>query len=332
MSKKKVYLIDDYIVQMIGIFGPEDIEGKILKAAGYEFIKTSCYNEDEIIEKCADADIVFSMGTAVGPKIMDGLKKCKAYLRYGIGYEMLDVDAATKRGIMICNMPRYCIDEVATQSITLALAASRQILNQCLGIRSGTWTSQKLFAMHSNRFRTFGFLGFGNIARKASEFAKSFGFKLIAFDPYIDDALCKKYGVQKVSKEELLAQADIISVHTPLTDETFHLLDKPDFAKMKDGVIIVNTSRGSVISTEALVEALQSGKVAAAGLDVVEGEPIMDTNHPLLKINNVIMTPHMGADTVEAIDSLREEMANTAIKILQGEVPYNVVNKKALGR
>ena len=331
MEQKKVYLVDDHLMQSSGIGLGADIEGKIISDAGFTYVKTSCKSEDDIIAQCADADVVLDLGTPIGPKTMDALKKCKAYLRYGIGFDVLDVDAASARGIMICNMPHYCIKEVATQTMTLMLACLRQLVHQALGTRSGAWYVKKPYPLHSTRFLTLGFMGFGNIARKTSEMAKPFGFRMIAFDPYVSNEIFTQYGVARADKDELLAAADIISMHTPLNKETFHLIDKPEFAKMKEGVIIVNTSRGGTVCNEALVEALQSGKVAAAGLDVNEDEPIRDANHPLLKMENAIITPHSAFDTVEATLHLREVVAETAVKILRGEPLDNVVNRKALG-
>lgn len=325
----KVYLVD---AQQ---FGASDfaVERGIIEAAGHEFIVESCKNEDDIIQKCADADAILDVYTHMGEKSINALDKCQVLVRYGIGYDSFDVKAATAKGIKVCNIPHYCIPEVAIHTASLVLATSRNLLNHTLNMRAGNYNSgiQGFYKMRRPSCQTVGLVGFGNIARTVGGYLKAAGYSLIAYDPFLPDAAFEQAGAKKVELDELFAQADIITVHTPYTDETHHILNKDAFAKMKDGVIIVNTARGPLICEEDIVAALQSGKVGAAGLDVFEQEPFRPADHPFYHMNNVILSPHAAYESAESTVELFKQVATTAVKVLAGEIPPNVVNRKELG-
>jgi len=268
----------------------------------------------------------------IGEDVLAGLPKCRGLVRYGIGYDVFDVDAATRRGIPVCNIPNYCIPEVASHTMALILGASRQLVHSTLGIRQGLWNQAPgRLTMHRFTSQTLGLLGFGHIAQEVAAYAKPFGFTVLAYDPYMPAAVFEKCGVRSATLDEVVAQSDILSCHTLLNDETRHMLNRERFAQMKDGVIIVNTSRAGVIDEAALIEALRSGKVAAAGLDVVE-QDVMPPDYPLLHMDHVTLTPHAAYNSYEATTELYRRVAETAVVILQGNMPDNAVNKKALAR
>lgn len=307
------------------------IQKEIFEANGIEFILEDCQDEDEIIEKCKDADALLVIYRKITPRIMDALTHCKVILRYGIGYDVIDVDAATERGIKVCNSPHHCLDEVATHTIAMLLAIERQLVMYNDEVKAGHWLANGGFKPHRLSSQTLGFVGFGNIARRAAEFAAGFGFNMIAYDPYLSEELCEKAGAKKVTLDELLAQSDVVSIHTPLTEDTKHLINKDTIAKMKDGVMIVNTSRGPIICEEDLLEALKTDKIKAVALDVIESEPINSPNHPIFETGKAIMSPHAAYNSVEAEAGMMQVLAQTAVDVLAGQVPANVVNKKALG-
>ena len=268
------------------------IQQKIFEEHGIEFVLEDCQTEDEIIEKCKDADALLVIYRKITPRIMDALTNCKVILRYGIGYDVIDVAAATERGIKVCNSPLHCLDEVATHTIAMILAMERQLVFFNDVVKSGRWLENAGFKPHRLSCQTLGFIGFGNIARRTADFAKGFGFNMIAFDPYLEASVIEASGAEKVELEELLAVSDVISIHTPLFDSTYHLINRDSIAKMKDGVMIVNTSRGPIIAIEDLMEAVKTGKVKAAALDVVENEPISKPDHPLFETGKIICSPH----------------------------------------
>lgn len=307
------------------------IQQKIFEEHGIEFVLEDCQTEDEIIEKCKDADALLVIYRKITPRIMDALTNCKVILRYGIGYDVIDVAAATERGIKVCNSPLHCLDEVATHTIAMILAMERQLVFFNDVVKSGRWLANAGFKPHRLSCQTLGFIGFGNIARRTADFAKGFGFNMIAFDPYLEASVIEASGAEKVELEELLAVSDVISIHTPLFDSTYHLINRDSIAKMKDGVMIVNTSRGPIIAIEDLMEAVKTGKVKAAALDVVENEPISKPDHPLFETGKIICSPHAAYNSVEAEEQMMAVLAETAVQILNGEDPANIVNKKALG-
>lgn len=307
------------------------IQQKIFEEHGIEFVLEDCQTEDEIIEKCKDADALLVIYRKITPRIMDALTNCKVILRYGIGYDVIDVAAATERGIKVCNSPLHCLDEVATHTIAMILAMERQLVFFNDVVKSGRWLANAGFKPHRLSCQTLGFIGFGNIARRTADFAKGFGFNMIAYDPYLEASVIEASGAEKVELEELLAVSDVISIHTPLFDSTYHLINRDSIAKMKDGVMIVNTSRGPIIAIEDLMEAVKTGKVKAAALDVVENEPISKPDHPLFETGKIICSPHAAYNSVEAEEQMMAVLAETAVQILNGEDPANIVNKKALG-
>lgn len=306
-------------------------EKNLFEKNEFEFEIKSCTNEEEVIEQCYDADVIMDVYTKIGAKAINAFTNCKAMIRYGIGFDVFNIEAATRRGIMVCNVPDYCISEVASHAATMILACARQLLYHTIHVRNGVWKSIPPYPKRRLSNQVLGLVGFGNIARQTAAYLKAFGFKMIAYDPFVLEKKFAELGVKSVSMEELCRESDYISIHIPLNEQTFHLINEEKIQTMKDGVVIVNTSRGAIICEEALIKALQSGKIGAVGLDVFENEPFEWKDHPFFNMNNVLLTPHVAYESAEASQVLRQRVAETALKVLMGGVPDFVVNRRELG-
>lgn len=260
----------------------------------------------------------------VTEEVIAQLRRCKVIIRIGVGYDNIDSEAARKRGIPVCNVPDYCKGEVADHALALALAMARALpfFDRC--VREGVWKPALPYSIPAFETLSFGVLGYGRIGRSAIARARGFGFRLLACDPYLSDADFPA-DVRRCSLEDLLANVDILSLHVPLTTETRHLLDASRLALMKPTALLVNTARGAVVDTEALVAALQQGRLAAAGIDVFEAEPL-PSDHPLLSCPNVLTTPHYAWHSRESRVKLYVMAVEEALRGVRGEPLRSCVN------
>lgn len=307
------------------------IEKEILEEQGIHCILSECKTKDEIIEVAKDADGIGLIYSNIDKEVIDALDKCKVITRYGIGYDSVDIDAATEKGIVVCNIPDYCQQDVATHTMAMLLDLSRKVTLFDRSVRTGIWDSNYGYPINRVDNMTIGLIGFGSIARTFVKYLSGFDSEIISYDPYAPDGLYKELDVEKVSLDNLYKRADIITIHTPLTPETRFLINSESISKMKDGVMIVNTARGALIKLEDLLAGLNSGKIKAAALDVVETEPITDSNAELYNYENLIINPHTAYNSVEASIDLHQKIAYSAIDVLiKGIIPYNAVNKKYL--
>jgi D-3-phosphoglycerate dehydrogenase / 2-oxoglutarate reductase len=325
----KAVVVDSRIIDLFTHF---DIEEEIFASENIELAIENVKTPDEYVERCKDADVLLLIGMKTSKEIVDRLPNCKVIVRYGVGYDVVDVDACSKAGIVVCNIPDAGTLEVAGHAFALALNCARKITYYDRHIRSGRWHAGSGYSIHRYSEYTYGFCGFGNIARATAKYAANLNCKRIAYDPYIKDETFEQAGVTRVGFDELLSQSDIISVHAPLRADTYHMFSKEQFAKMKPGMIIVNTARGGVIDQDALMDALDAGIVAAAGLDVNEHEPLTDLNNRLFQYDSVVITPHSATESEEYFKTLQERAARTAIAVLKGELPCNVINRDAILR
>jgi D-3-phosphoglycerate dehydrogenase len=248
---------------------------------------------------------------------------------YAVGTDGVDVEEATRRGIVVTNVPGYCTPDVAEHAIALLLAAWRRLPRAERVARSGDWGLEELRPVRRLAGCTVGLLGFGRIAREVATRLAAFGVTLLAYDPYAEAEAAAALGVRLCGLEELLALSAAVSVHVPLTDETRGLLDGEALALLPEGAVIVNAGRGGVIDEAALEDALRSGRVAAAALDVVAVEP-PPPDHPLLRLENVICTPHMAYYSEDSLRDLRESAARNAALALTGRRPESLVNPSVL--
>jgi D-3-phosphoglycerate dehydrogenase / 2-oxoglutarate reductase len=313
-------------------YGDNDIERSILEPVGAEVIGLHAKTEDDLVPHMADCDAVINQYARVGEKAIAAMKRCRVIARYGIGVDIVDVDAATARGIQVTNVRDYCTEEVADHAITLWLTLSRKILQYNEVTHRGVWHWKAARPVWRLRGRTMGIVSFGHIGQAIGERARAFGLNILVFDPYLNDNFVRSKGAEPVSKEELLARADAIMMQVPMTRQTRHFLGPVEFAQMKPGVIIVCTGRGPTVDNHALYDAIVAGRVAGAGLDDPEEEPAKrahwDPNaNPIFTLPNVIVTPHVAYYSEESIKLARETAASEVARVLTGQAPRNPVNK-----
>jgi D-3-phosphoglycerate dehydrogenase len=305
-------------------------EAEELAKVNAELVGADCVTEDEIIEAAKDADAILTGGAQMTRRVMEALPKCKVIVRYGVGYDTVDVDAATDNGVIVVNNPafQWCIEEVSNQAITLLLACAKKLVFLNNGTKQGRWAECKRAQapMVSIHGQTLGLVGCGSIGRMTARKAQCFSLKMLGYDPYVDKSLAKKDGITLVSLPELLKESDFISIHTFLNEETRHLMGEKEFKQMKPTAYIINTARGSIVDEPALIKALQEKWIAGAGLDVFEKEPI-DPDNPLLKMDNVVVTPHSASYSDVAFKLNRVIVGQEAARVLSGRWPRNPVNK-----
>jgi D-3-phosphoglycerate dehydrogenase len=325
MNSKQTVLIADYD------FGDVDVERAIIEKAGFNLIAAQCKTEDEVIEKGRDADGVLCQYARVGKKAIAAFTRCRVIARYGTGVDIVDVDAATQRGIQVTNAPNdWCADEVADHALTLWLTAARKIVPYDRATRNGEWHWQTGRPIGRLRGRVFGLLSFGSIARNIAEKAKGFGVEVWAYDPFMDEDEILVRGVRPVSLDELVAGADYLVIQSPLTADTHHLFDEDRLRQMKRSAILINTARGPIVSDRALHRALVEGWIAGAALDDLEEEPAKQrdwkADNPLFQLDNVIITPHAAYYSEESIRTVRQIAASEAVRVLSGQRPLSPVN------
>ena len=284
--------------------------------------------EEEIIEKAKDADAILTGGAQMTRRVMEALPKCQAIVRYGIGYDTVDVDAATDNGILVVNIPDFCWEEVSNHAIALLLACAKKLVTLNNSLKQGSWgeSARAVRPMVQIYGQTLGLVGCGNLGRMTAIKAQCFGLNILGCDPYVDEFLCVECGINTVSLPEVLKESDFVSVHTLLNQETWHLIGEEEFKQMKPTAYFINTARGSVVDEAALIKALQEKWIAGAGLDVFEKEPA-DPDSPLFKMDNVVVTPHSAAYSDAASRRLTISVGQEAARVLSGRWPKNVVNK-----
>lgn len=298
-------------------FSDIDHEKAVLEGAGYRLVEAKCTTEDEVIAVAGNADALLVQWAPVTRKVIEKLTRCQVIVRYGIGVDNIDLNAARDHGIPVANVPDYCIEEVATHTLALALALQRRLLSTDGRLRENTWKIIPPGPVKPASETMFTVLGLGRIAVSVIRKAKALGFVVAASDPYVDQATMEQLQVKKLSFEEALAHSDILSLHLPLTDETRHCIRRETIAQMKASAILVNTSRGGLINTNELAAALIAGEVGGAGLDVFEKEPL-ETDHPLRSAPNTILTSHTAWYSERSIPLLQKLAAEEVARILGG--------------
>ncbi|MDI3502371.1 MAG: D-3-phosphoglycerate dehydrogenase / 2-oxoglutarate reductase [Archaeoglobi archaeon] len=313
-------------------------EKEVLEPLGVDLQIFDVKSADELYELAPDADIILTTYVKFDREAMQKFKNLKLISRHGAGYDNIDVRAATELGIIVCNIPEYGRDQVADHAMTLLLTLIRRVRELDELVRNGGWFDyvRERWSIPCMQEMTLGVIGTGKIGSKVVKKAQPFFARILVYDPYIPGRVFKALDkVEAVDFETLLRESDAITIHTPLTREgeseypTYHMINDKAFEKMKDGVIIVNTARGPVIDTDALVRALESGKVSAAGLDVHETEPLPE-DHPIRKFKNVILTPHAAWYTNYSIYDMKRKWAENAARFIKGEELQNVVNPEVL--
>lgn len=303
-----------------------DIERRILEAAGCQVVWAQTKAQGALMAAVADADAVITQFAPVDASVIGAMKRCRVIVRYGIGVDNVDLKAAAGKRIPVCNVPDYCVDEVADHTLAMILDATRRITTNALGVRSGRWgLGVPMEAMRTLKDLTVGVVAFGRIGREVVSRLTRFKCRILVCDPVVAPSVIREAGCTAVSLDELLAQSDLITLHCPSTEATQRMINAESIAKMKRGVILVNASRGSLVDMEAVTEALRTGSISAAALDVTDPEPI-PAGCPLLAMDNVIVTAHIASVSPKAVQTLRTSVAKTVVMALCGDQVPNVVN------
>src|SRR5665213_3023056 len=272
-----------------------EIENEALIPLDAEIVEIDASSENSFISAAHDADAVYAKGRSFTKRMIDGLERCKIIALGTVGSDYVDVAAATAKGIPVTNIPDTFIEEVADHAMMLLLSSFRRLLTQDQMVRDGRWREGRP-ALNQTRLmgQTLGFIAFGHVARAVALRARPFGLHLIAFDPYVEELVMSPYGVEPVTLEELLQRSDFVSMHAPATEDARRMLSEKHFRMMKPTALFINTGRGATVDEPAMIKALQQGWIAGAGLDVLETEP-PDPGNALLRMDNVILTPHVAS-------------------------------------
>jgi D-3-phosphoglycerate dehydrogenase / 2-oxoglutarate reductase len=278
---------------------------------------------EELLAAVAESDaLITRSGTAVTPELVSSGDRLRIIGRAGVGLDNVDVDACTERGILVINAPTANIMSATEHTMAMLLSLCRNIPEAHASVKRGEWTRSKFMGIELDG-KTLGIIGLGRIGSRVAARARGFNMRVIAYDPYIADSVFSS--ATRVTLDQLLAQADFITVHTPLTDETRGLIGAAEIAKMKAGVVVLNIARGGIYEEQALADALNSGKIGGAAIDVYEEEP-PGKDHPLLNAKNAILSPHIGANTIEAQDRVAVETAKMVVEALRGSIFVSAVN------
>lgn len=282
-------------------------------------------DEKELIEEARDAYILIFTSSEITEKVINNLSCCRMIIRYGVGLDKVDIPAATQRGIYVCNTPHYGTYAVAEHAFSMLLCVNRRISFLDKYVRSNNWDVNSIPPVRALKDKTLGLVGFGNIGRYVCKMATGFQMNVIVQDPFVDNDLIVKNGAEPVSFDDLIRRSDHVSLHAPLTKDTFHLFNKQVFERMGKLSTIINTGRGGLIDQGDLISALKSGQIGGAGLDVFENEPLSPDDE-LLKMDNVVLTPHVAWYTQESVVNLHQEVIDEVLRVINGEKPENAVN------
>jgi D-3-phosphoglycerate dehydrogenase / 2-oxoglutarate reductase len=324
MAQFKVY-VSDYDYADLAI------ERAVLEPVGAEVVGLQCRTGEGLAELAADADVILQQYARIGRETIARLKRCKAICRYGIGVDIVDVKAAYEHGMVVTNVPDYCLDEVADHTIALAFALVRRLPQYAQATREGRWHwSAAGGPVHRLRGMVWGMVGFGRIAQNVARKLPAFGVELLAHDPHVSAGYMATFGVRKVGLDELLEQSRLVCVLCPYTPETHQLIDRERLARMPVGAMLVNTTRGKIVDNAALHEVLVSGHLAAAALDDTEEEPAKrerwsPADNPLFAHPGCLITPHVAYVSEAALQECRRIAAENARAVLLGEPPPNPV-------
>lgn len=303
-----------------------DIEAEILEPLGLSVAGAQCRKPAELIEFLPDADYILTQFAPMNAEVIASLRDVQLIVRYGIGVDNVDLAAAREKGIPVCNVPDFCVDEVADHTLAFILAATRQVFANASRVREGAWgLAVPLAAMRCLKSMTVGVIGFGRIGREVAARLKPFKCRVLVYDPAVSDADVSSQGYRRATLDQLLSSSDVVTLHCPSLPSTFHLIDSSAFARMKDQAILINVARGAVVCTDSLLEAMRSGRLGFAALDVLETEPI-PSSHPLLSHDNVLIHSHIASASTAAVTKLRRDAASLVALAAQGQPLQNVVN------
>jgi D-3-phosphoglycerate dehydrogenase / 2-oxoglutarate reductase len=304
-------------------------ERRAVEAAGGTLVTGQAVNEDQVAELCRDADGVLNARAPITRRAIAGMQRCRIIVRYGIGVDTVDIAAATERGILVANVPDYCLDEVSDHALALLLMLSRQMIPSIALAREDTWPVSKMPPLQRLRGQTCGLIGCGRIGSLLAGKVAQLGMNVIVHDPYLSEPRAREMGAELVSLAALLSRADFISLHAPLNESTHHLLGEAAFAKMKKTASMINTARGGLIDEAALLAALDAGKISGAALDVLESETaVTPVRTALVRHPKIIVTAHTAWLSEQARTTLQLRAIEQVLACLKGETPYGLINRE----
>jgi D-3-phosphoglycerate dehydrogenase len=303
---------------------------------GATFSHTPCNGEEEIMAATMDCDVAISAMQPYTRRVIENMQRCRLISVIGIGYEGVDIEAATERGILVANVPDYCQEEVANHAMALILACNRKLIPIVEAVRQGAWDTPEKPKIRYNIMpplprlsgQVLGIVGLGRIGQSLVPRAKAFGMGVIAFDPFVPDAAMEQMGVEKADMDSLLRESDYISLHTALTPQNRGMIGMEELQKMKPTAYLINTARGGLINESDLVQALKDGVLAGAALDVTDPEP-PPPNSPLLQLDRLILTAHTAQYSNEAVVDLRQGVEENVFSVLRGHLPPGLLNPQA---
>jgi D-3-phosphoglycerate dehydrogenase len=323
MTATQTVLITDYAWPSL------DPEHEIFGRSGTRLLVAETGSRDELVELAPSADAILCNWKPVDASVLRAANRCLTVGRYGIGLDNIDVATATSLGIVVTNVPAYCLDDVADHTMALLLACNRKVSWFDRDMKEGRYDLKAHPPLRRLRGKTLGLAGFGKIGHSVAQRAISFGLRILALRPRSHSNSGVVPGVEFVSFDQLLEQSDYLSLHLPATAETVGMFNSAAFAQMKAGAVLLNTARGSLIRQQDLIDALDSGKLGAAGIDVWPIEPV-PTGDPLATHPRVIATPHSAFYSDEALVELQTTAASQAVEVLSGRRPANIVNEAVL--
>ena len=323
MNQSKKILITDYAWATL------EPEREVLSAIGAELIVAETGTEMEFLKYAPDVDGILTNWAKVTTDVVKAAEKCQVIGRYGIGLDNIDVATATSLGMVVFNVPTYCLEEVSDHAMALVLAMARKVPRLNNEVKNRSWDRNIGPQMYRIRGQKLGIIGFGKIGQLIVPKAKGFGMEVLAYSPSLTDTVAKVYGVKNVDFEELLTESDFITIHCPLVPETSNLINADALSKMKSTAYLINTARGGVVDHNALFHALQENWIAGAGLDVLPDEPPA-ADFALLDLDNVIITPHAAFWSDESINDLQISAARGVLEVLTGKIPDAIVNPEVL--
>lgn len=306
-----------------------DQERALIEGAGHTLVARRTSAREEILADAADADAILTQYCPIDEAVISRLAHCRIIIKYGIGINNIDADAAARRGIYVCNVPDYGVDEVSNHAIALYFALSRKLFTLADALKSGDWGYSSAMPLHRVAGSTLGLVGFGRIPQAVAGKMRGFSVRLLAYDPFCAAERMADLGVEKADLPRLLGESDFISIHCPSTPETRHMFDARAFKAMKRSAFLINTARGDIVDEDALIAALEQKEIAGAGLDVFAHEPV-SADSPLLRMPNVIATPHSAWYTEESVRALQRGVAEEVVRVLAGRPPLHLCNAALL--
>lgn len=322
-TDEKIVLVTDYT------WLSTEPEAAVLARVSAHLLIAQTGSESELLELVPQADAILTCFKQVSPAVVQAGEKLQVIGRYGIGVDNIAVDEATRLGIPVTNVPAYCLDEVAEHAMALILSCARNICHYNTSARAGDWSLRTQRPLFRIRGKTLGIIGFGKIGQTLAQLAHGFGLNILIYDPYPDTGTVTRLDCKSVNLDELLRQADFVSIHTPLTPQTQNLINAERLRMMKPSSFLINTARGGLVDHATLATALQEGWIAGAGIDVFVPEHL-PADHPLLAQPTLIATPHVAFYSEESLVELEIKAAENVAAILSGRRPQSLVNPEVL--